>query len=272
MTLNGQLTEAESFSASLAAAPRFSTSVVEGIPGPPGPAGPQGEPGPAGPTGPAGPEGEVGPQGPTGGTTILNGSGPPADALGSPGNYYLDEVAHVLYGPKGASGSYGAPQSGIPAASTPNPGYSHATIELGGHYRFTVRGQIIAVKYWRDGTTTQVARTVTLWNPTSHAVLATASIVNDGGGSGWKSITLTTPYEVFPNDVVVVTCGNTNAYSRTDGVSFPITAGGDVSLINGCYELVLNTWPATSATINFFVDVAFRALTGGVWPVAIGGT
>jgi len=65
--------------------------------------GPQGLAGPMGPTGPQGPAGAIGPQGPAGanGRTLLNGTGLPAAALGTDGDFYLDLATSVLYGPKG---------------------------------------------------------------------------------------------------------------------------------------------------------------------------
>ena len=70
--------------------------------------GPQGLPGATGPTGPAGPAGAPGPQGISGtrgspgadGHTILHGAGAPADSLGTDGDFYLDDAAFHLYGPK----------------------------------------------------------------------------------------------------------------------------------------------------------------------------
>lgn len=60
-----------------------------GIQGPPGP------PGPAiqGPTGPPGPQGIPG-------SVILSGVGVPSNGLGVNGDYYIDQAAAFLYGPK----------------------------------------------------------------------------------------------------------------------------------------------------------------------------
>ena len=61
-----------------------------------GPAGAVGPPGPAGPAstvpGPAGADGK----------TILNGSGAPSSGIGANGDYYIDNTAHAIYGPKTA--------------------------------------------------------------------------------------------------------------------------------------------------------------------------
>jgi hypothetical protein len=77
---------------------------VAGIPGVDGPAGA------TGPAGPTGATGATGPQGPVGPNTIHNGSGPPSAGLGTNGDYYIDNVAHAIYGPKTA-GAWGAPTS-----------------------------------------------------------------------------------------------------------------------------------------------------------------
>ena len=52
-----------------------------------GPPGPQGQPGIPGAPGPAG-------------NTVLYGSGAPANTLGVDGNFYIDEIAYYIYGPK----------------------------------------------------------------------------------------------------------------------------------------------------------------------------
>jgi hypothetical protein len=65
-----------------------------------------GKTGPAGvtgSTGPAGPQGMAGSPGPAG-SSIRSGLGAPADTLGLIGDFYIDERAVDLYGPKTASG------------------------------------------------------------------------------------------------------------------------------------------------------------------------
>lgn len=56
------------------------------------------------------------------GTSLLYGSGSPASGTGVDGNFYLDETAHVLYGPK-ASGTWPAGTSIIgPTGAPGSPG------------------------------------------------------------------------------------------------------------------------------------------------------
>jgi hypothetical protein len=223
-----------------------------GVPGPPGPAGPAGE---------------------GGGTEILSGVGVPADALGAVDDYYVDETGNALYGPKSTGASYGPAQHAIPAAQAPNPGFNHSTIEIGSYIKATAKGEIVAIRYWRESSTTQIARTVSVWTTTGSR-LVSKSVANDGGGatSGWKEVTLDAPVLLNTNDTVVVSVGNTHDYARKDSATLPVSDGGDVTLMQGVYGLTLDVFPTTAApSINFFVDVVFRKETGGPWPVAVKG-
>ncbi len=113
-------------------------SSVAGTPGPMGPAGaegPAGATGPQGPTGLTGPQGLIGLTGLTGNTgatglqglagtdgldgkTTLNGAGSPvaAGAGGALGDFYLDTVNNLLYGPKA-----GADWTGVIGVSLVGP-------------------------------------------------------------------------------------------------------------------------------------------------------
>ena len=97
--------------------------------------GPQGLPGSTGPTGPAGSAGAVGPQGVAGasgsaganGHTILSGAGAPAAGVGVNGDFYIDTIAWVLYGPK-AAGAW--PGSGTSLVGPPGPGEDPVYIQV----------------------------------------------------------------------------------------------------------------------------------------------
>jgi hypothetical protein len=74
-----------------------------------GPAGPQGPQGPQGPAGPAGPQGSTGATGAAGaagaaGSQIFSGTTAPPAATGKTGDYYIDDMHAILYGPKTAAG------------------------------------------------------------------------------------------------------------------------------------------------------------------------
>ena len=111
---------------------RYFTFNVQGQHGPPGATGPTG---PAGPAGVPGPQGIPGAPGSPGadGHTILHGAGTPDDSLGTDGDFYLDDAAFDLYGPKvggawpavgtsliGADGATGPPGAdGVDGATGP---------------------------------------------------------------------------------------------------------------------------------------------------------
>jgi hypothetical protein len=74
-----------------------------------GPRGPAGLPGAKGDTGPQGPQGPAGSAG-ADGKTVLNGAGVPAGDLGTSGDFYIDNPANTIYGPKTDTG-WGNPTS-----------------------------------------------------------------------------------------------------------------------------------------------------------------
>ncbi len=55
------------------------------------------------------------------GAAILDSSGPPANTQGQDGDFYIDTVAHALYGPK-AGGVWPAPVSLVGPAGAPGNG------------------------------------------------------------------------------------------------------------------------------------------------------
>lgn len=60
--------------------------------------------------GPAGPQGDTGPVGPAGESTFIHaGEGAPDQAVGEPGDFYLNLSTGELYGPKDASNGWGNP-------------------------------------------------------------------------------------------------------------------------------------------------------------------
>ena len=67
-----------------------------------GPAGADGLQGPQGPAGPVGPAGENG-------SVMHAGQGEPGSGIGNPGDYYLDTLNSLLYGPKTEDNTWGIP-------------------------------------------------------------------------------------------------------------------------------------------------------------------
>ena len=117
--------------------PGSCTSLVSTVAGPAGPTGPtgsqgiQGIQGVAGVTGPQGPAGATGPNG-TNGNTIWNGTGAPSSGTGVNGDYYLDNAATCLYGPKASGAWPGSCTSLIgPTGATGPAGSGSATFPSG---------------------------------------------------------------------------------------------------------------------------------------------
>ena len=103
----------------------------QGPPGPPGATGATGATGPAGPAGPAGTNGTNGLNG-TNGKTILSGTGAPSNLVGVNGDYFMDTLNNLLYGPK-AAGVWGPYVSVIgPAGMTGNLDGGNASSLYGG--------------------------------------------------------------------------------------------------------------------------------------------
>lgn len=206
-----------------------------------------------------------------GGTIILGGAGPPADALGSVGDYYVDEDGNQLYGPKVAPGvAFGPDQYAIPSSLAPG-GLNGGNIEISNRVTVASAGQVVAVRYLRDASTSQVARKVNVWS-TGGTRLSSGTVSNDGGGSGWKQITLTTPVSLTAGDTVLVSVNNSDVYGRTDSPTFPISDGGAASIIAGSYSGTVDAFPGTAYAANFFVDVVYQAeVPSVVWPIAIDG-
>ncbi|OLL27470.1 hypothetical protein BTH42_31995 [Burkholderia sp. SRS-W-2-2016] len=99
----------------------------QGIPGPQGQPGVQGMQGPQGVQGPVGSQGPAGPAGPPGvagpaGDAVLSGVGPPSANIGRNGDFYIDQLANAVYGPRSDTG-WGAPTSLVgPAGPQGTPG------------------------------------------------------------------------------------------------------------------------------------------------------
>jgi hypothetical protein len=68
-----------------------------------------------------GPPGPTGPVGPPNGNTIWSGSGAPTAGIGQNGDFYIDNVGHVIYGPKASGAWPGTGVSLIGPAGPPGP-------------------------------------------------------------------------------------------------------------------------------------------------------
>ena len=109
-----------------------------------------GVPGPGGPPGAAGANGR----------TLLSGAVAPVPGLGADGDFYIDTVAHYLYGPKAAGawpagtslvGPAGSPIAGVDSgAAAPDPGVVgdnwirlNTAAAAGGHMAWVLIGGVL---------------------------------------------------------------------------------------------------------------------------------
>jgi hypothetical protein len=203
-----------------------------------------------------------------GGTTILNGTGPPADALGAVGNYYLDTVAKILYGPKGSY--YGADQVAVAVNATGTTSAGVSTLGL--KIRPLVAGRITSLKFWRVNSGTAYSVTLLLFLQSSQAELGRVTVsVPSGSASGWALGTLSSPVAVSAStDYRIGLCGSTGtAIPLGFQASFvPTTAiPGVMTLIGNCVGPSLS-YPLNDNTDYFFMDVVFQAAASS-WPLAL---
>lgn len=208
---------------------------------------------------------------PTGGTTILNGTGPPADALGAVGNYYLDTVGKVLYGPKAAAAGYGP--DGSTLNIVPSGSQTVGASTMGSRLKMLAVGRLTGLRYYRyAGNATAHAITLILYLQSTQAEVARVVVNNVANApAGWVVGTLATPVTVAAgSDYRVGYSHNLGSLTCAYQAIVPVSAIPSlVSWTGNCYTVgTPNVYPSTDdATACYFVDVVFQALTS--WPVAL---
>ena len=114
----------------------------------------------------------------SGGSTILHGSGPPADALGSAGDYYIDIDSGIMYGPK-AVASVGVTENILDGSI---PGSSASGVELhGGDFNILLSGTAVGARFWRHAGSGLTSRNLVLYNAATGVTLATATTTAETG-------------------------------------------------------------------------------------------
>jgi Domain of unknown function (DUF4082) len=206
----------------------------------------------------------------TSGTTILNGTGPPADALGAIGNYYLDTAAKILYGPKAAPGTYG-PTQDVSGATPPSTGANN-NFTFGTRLRVLVPSKIVSLRYYRVLTAAHTA-TLMLYTETPQAEVARETFSSPASApAGWINVPLTTPItvSVATNFRVAYYLTPTTALKGESSSALPVSAvPAAVTIVGGCTGTGVNTYPsADTSTWYYFADIAVQ-IVGAIWPVAL---
>jgi hypothetical protein len=177
----------------------IAVDVIVGTPGPPGPEGPPstvpGPPGPAGPTGPIGADGSV----------ILSGSGAPTAVDGEAGDYYIDTDTDTMYGPKAASGISYLPAEYMIVSSTVPGNQQSLDGRVSNVFKVLKNGRITGARFYRVAGSTQTARSLYLFDDTTHALLATSNLTAETPGTGgWFGATFPTPIAVVANQQLCI--------------------------------------------------------------------
>jgi hypothetical protein len=222
-----------------------------------------------------------------GGTTILSGTGTPTAGTGSTGNYYLDEAADILYGPKAS----GAGPASLFTASTPPAAASadDPNVNTAVEFSVTVPATLTQIKFWQASSNTNAGtRKFGLWDLTAGAFVAYGPDVTPTLNAGaWVASTLVIPYALVPNRRYRAVVWHPNGrYAATAGYfasgagASGVTSGaltapsnaGATAVGNGtfAYDSVLTNTTTAFNGDNYWVDVTVA--TSDPWPVALRGT
>jgi len=243
--------------------------VMPGPPGPagvPGPEGPQGDPGPVGPEGPEGPAGEPGESG----SSILAAPRPPDAFDGEPGDYFIDTIDQVMYGPKSATGLPGgdeftAPQNGNPV------GDITSLIHEGVTFSVDTEAWISGVDHWCPDGCDPDQWVFQLWDMRDPS----ASIHEErptGVMGGTTRIPfgpiLLQPGNQYMVSVVNLTAGRGYLGNVTEPSNGPLTVhAGFYNQNTDPYEIPITSWSTYFPSLVLVVQYSDPA---SMWPRAVG--
>jgi hypothetical protein len=143
------------------------------------------------------------------------------------------------------------------------------SVELGTAFQSSVSGQVSGVRFYKSPTDPSSAHTGTLWTANG-TQLATGSFTGETG-SGWQTLTFSSPVTVQANTTYVVSVHFPNGdypynlnYFTTPHSYYPLMALGN-GTNNGLYTYGSSTvFPThTYQASNYWVDVIFNTSGGG---------
>jgi hypothetical protein len=145
-------------------------------------------------------------------------------------------------------------------------------LELGMKFKTELAGFATGVRFYAASTDPGL-RTARLWDATSEALLASATVTVDGT-EGWKTVRFDMPVALKPSKLYVVSYHSpVGRYAKTPSyfvnkarVSGPLTApsSGEASG-NGVYVYGNGGFPAASNGSNYWVDVLFSPGESSFW-------
>jgi hypothetical protein len=208
---------------------------------------------------------------PTAGTNLLSGNGPPADALGAVGDYYLDATAQYLYGPRAAAAVYGATQYPVGFISPASYGY-WGIGTWGLQFHTNQPGRVMSLKYWRQNAQIPpYTTTLLLFRQSDQTEIARVTKNYTGSEPPtWDIIDLATPLSIPAGYYRVGYSLSVTMNSQPYTVSYlPSSTASGVAIDGNCTVNTRNTYPGVADTTCYFVDIAYQVATTPIWPVAL---
>lgn len=196
-----------------------------------------------------------------GGVNIITAARAPTDSDGAVNDYWLDNSAHILYGPKSTGSSLfvtATDPSIIPARTS-----SSGTNTLGLRFQFVIGGNVTALRFYRSPQSVASTRPLLLYrNGVEVARVNTTSET----GSGWKEVPLPTPVSVSPGVDYVAAYNSVGFF--VDNLTTPVSSFSPsyMTVLSSCY-LLSEGFPSNNNAANYFADLVFNP--SSIWPVAI---
>jgi len=179
----------------------------------------------------------------------------PDIAVGTTGDWYIDQDTNTLYGAKQAQLTRNAFDTR--SGNSTNTGVTATT--TGNVLSFPFAGTITHLWHERSASSPNASHTLRLWDNKTKALLATVATAGESGG-GKVSVALPTPYAVKAGDVLMVTCDYPNGDANIYRNGTPVDSDDPLMRWGGSfYTINPGTFPDTAnvSTVNFFQDVTY---------------
>jgi hypothetical protein len=228
--------------------------------------------GATGAQGPPGTAGADGAPGPPGSGGILVGVGAPSNDLGVDGDFYFDDAANILYGPKSAD-AWDTPRftnTDTDTWTTTMTGVYRLAME----YKFLIAAQITGARWKRTADAAANPKQLYLFNPAG-TLIATSDFTSETAGvMGWVRAGFPTPIPVNPNDQFIIAFDHpatgSTGYTAPPGPT--MLDPTKVTYVQARYAAGTggSLFPNNvQGDVNRFVDIEYRPPGTNVWPIAL---
>jgi hypothetical protein len=153
--------------------------------------------------------------------------------------------------------------SRIPSATYPN-----ASFTFGNEITAVQPGQVVALRFYRLGSSTLLTRALKLWT-TAGVLLGSVQTTETAGLAGWIEVALPTPVALSGGQAVVVSYDSVAADSYPfDSATLPSDTANLV--LSGSHYGTPGGYPSNFRVGTEFADMKFIP-PGEVWPIALRG-